>query len=179
MIDVLSTMHALLQESKFEARLIALDDDSILCFEDESVMGFCKVFDSPQSLLSNWRTAELGILRRFAANFREAPDKAWNVYTVFLCTQEASPDESRQIRWIEEDLERTRKITGCGVVSREDLVNALLAILPIQYEPKLQTEDSTARLTRQIRGISAKAADVVLDSAVSPSEVVRLMSATS
>lgn len=179
MIDLLSTMQALLQESSFKARQVSVDREPILCFEDECIIGFAHVFETPQSLLSGWRAAETTTLRRFASSLREAPDKAWNVYSVFLCAREASSDESRQVRWIEEDLERTRKIASCGVATRDDLVKVLLAILPIQYEPKLQTEDSTARLKRQIQGITPKAADVVLDPAVSPAEVVRLMSTPS
>ena len=34
----------------------------------------------------------------------------------------ATDDERREIRWIEEDLERTRKVTATGVASRDDCV---------------------------------------------------------
>jgi hypothetical protein len=176
MIDLLSPMQAILQESNFRTRLISLDREPILCFEDETIIGFTQMFDTPGALLSQWHTAETNILMRFARSLRDAPDKAWNVYCVFLCPREGDANETRQIRWIEEDLERTRKIACSGVATREDLVNALLAILPIQHEPRLQAEDSTARLIKQIRGIAPKAVDVALDQAVAPAEVIRLMS---
>lgn len=175
MINLLSTMQVLLREAGFNTRLTSIDRYSVVCFEDDTLMGFGWIFDNSDELLSRWKAAEMSILTRYAPGFRVAGEKAWNVYSVFLCSLGAGPSQNRQVRWIEEDLERTRKIAACGLASREDLIRALLPILPLQYQPTLRTEDVTDRLQRRIRTIAPKASDVALDETVAPAEVVRLL----
>lgn len=175
MIDLLSTMQVMLQEAGFITRLTSMDRSSIICFEDDTVAGFGLVFDNPESLLEHWKSKETALLKRYAPSFRVAGEKAWNVYCLFLCTTPADLIQSREIRWIEEDLERTRKIAACGVGSREDLVRALLPVLHLQYQPKLRPEDVTERLQSRIRYILPKASHIVLDQSVSPVEVVKVL----
>lgn len=175
MIDVLSTMQVVLQEAGFITRLTSMDRSSIVCFEDDTLMGFGCVFDNPDDLLERWKATEMTLLRRYAPNLRLAGEKAWNVYCLFLCGATADLIQSREVRWIEEDLERTRKIAACGVVSREDLVQALLPILPIKYQPELRPEDVTKRLENRIRIIVPTTSNVVLDKSVPPTEVVKLL----
>lgn len=175
MIDVLSTMQVVLREAGFTTRLTSIDRSSIVCFEDDTLIGFGCVFDGPSSLLTRWKATEKSLLTRYAARFRIAGEKAWNVYCVFLCGSAANSIQNRQVRWIEEDLERTRKVAACGLASREDLLRALLPVLPLQYQPVLRAEDVTERLQTRIRTIAPRASDVVLDQAVSPAEVVRLL----
>lgn len=83
--------------------------------------------------------------------------------------------QSREVRWIEEDLEKTRKIAACGVASREELLRALLPVLPLQYQPVLRPENVTERLESRIRNIAPTAFDFVLDQSVHPAEVVKLL----
>ncbi len=175
MIDVLSTMQVVLREAGFTTRLTSIDRSPIVSFEDDTLIGFGCVFEDPGALLARWRTTEMSLLTRFAAGFRTAGEKAWNVYCVFLCGSAADSIQDRQVRWIEEDLERTRKVAACGVASREDLLRALLPVLPLQYQPVLRAEDVTERLQTRIRTIVPRASHVVLDQAVSPAEVVRLL----
>lgn len=175
MIDVLSTMQGVLREAGFTTRLTSIDRSPIVCFEDDTLMGFGCVFEDPGGLLTRWKATEMSLLTRHAASLRIAGEKAWNVYCVFLCGSIADSIQNRQVRWIEEDLERTRKIAGCGLASREDLVRVLLPLLPLQYQPVLQAEDVTQRLQRRIRTIAPRASEVVLDEAVSAAEVVRLL----
>jgi hypothetical protein len=175
MIDILSTMQAVLQEAGFTTHLIALDRSPVVLFEDDTLLGFGCVFDEPGATLAQWRSAELSLLRRYAGPLRDAGDKAWNVYFVLLCRHSGTPAENRQIRWIEEDLDHTRKITGCGVATREELVRTLLPLLPFQYQPVLKPEDATQRFERRIRAIAPRAAAVVLDETVSTDEIVRLL----
>jgi hypothetical protein len=94
---------------------------------------------------------------------------------VFVTELRASEEERREVRWIEEDLERTRKITGTGVVTRDDVVKALLPLLPIVAKPLLAPEDSRQRLLRRIEVIAPRVRDVALDDAVTPKEVAALL----
>lgn len=175
MIDVLSTMQVVLREAGFTTRLTSIDRSSIVCFEDDVLTGFGCVFTDPGSLLTRWKATEMSLLTRYAPSLRAAGEKAWNVYCIFLCGPAADSNQGRQVRWIEEDLDRTRKVAACGLASRDDLVRALLPVLPLQYQPVLRAEDVTERLRTRIRTIAPRAADVVLDESVSAAEVVRLL----
>ena len=175
MIDVLSTLQVVLREAGFATRLTSIDHSSIVSFEDDTLLGFGCVFEDPSALLARWKSTEKSILTRYAPSFRAAGEKAWNVYCLFLCSVAAGPIQSREVRWIEEDLERTRKVAACGLASREDLLRALLPVLPLQYQPVLRAEDVTERLQTRIRTIAPRASHVVLDHAVSPTEVIRLL----
>jgi hypothetical protein len=94
---------------------------------------------------------------------------------LFLSSAIADALQKRQINSIEEDLERTRKIAACAISTREDLVRALLPILPLQHQAVLRPEDITERLKRRILNIAPKAANVALDETVSAVEVARLL----
>jgi hypothetical protein len=175
MIDVLSIMQAVLQEANFTTHLTSINRSAVVHFEDDTLMGFGCIFDEPDELLRRWKTSETSLLTRYAPTLRLAGDKAWNVYSVFLCGSVSDPLTSRQVRWIEEDLDRTRKIAACGISTRDDLMRALLPILPLQYQAVLRPEDVTERLKRRILNIAPKAANVALDDAVHVAEVVRLL----
>ncbi len=175
MIDLFSTVQVVLKEADFETRLTSIDNLQVVSFEDNTLLGFCCVFEDPDDLLENWKTTEMTFLSRYAVHFRAAVDKAWNVYSVFLCSSAADDVQSRQVRQIEEDLQRTRKIASCGIAGRDGLVETLLPLLPLQYRAVLQTEDTTERLQRRIAQIAPDAGNVVLDDSVSPTEVVRLL----
>lgn len=175
MIDLLSTSQVLLREAGFSVRLTSVGKTSVVCFEDEALIGFCSSFGEPQDLLDGWKPFEGEMLNRFAPQIRTAGDKAWNVYCVFLCSTSGNSLQNRAVAWIEEDLERTRKIAACAVGSREDLIRALLPVLPIQYQPALEHEDLTERLQRRIADIAPAAARIALDPSVAPAEVVRVL----
>jgi hypothetical protein len=178
MIDLFSTLQVVLRDVGFTTHLASIDRSSIVCFEDDVLTGFGCIFEDPESLLRQWKSMEMSLLTYYAPSLRAAGEKAWNVYCVFLCGLVADPDQNRRVRWIEEDLDRTRKVAACGLASREDLIRALLPIMPLQYQPVLRLEDGTARLRTRIHTISPKAVDIVLDESVSPSEVVRFLGGT-
>jgi hypothetical protein len=175
MIDLLSTMQVVLREAGFNTHLTSVDRSPIVRFEDETLMGFGCIFRDPDDLLSRWKSMEMSLLKLYASSFRAAGEKAWNVYCLFLSGSEGDSVQSRQVRWIEENLDRTRKIAACGLASREHLIRALLPILPLQSQPVLEAEDTIERLQRRISAIAPKASDVALDESMSAVEVVRLL----
>lgn len=173
MSDILSMLQGVLQEAGYRTWLTPLEKRTAVCFEDDSVMGFAMLFDDPSTLLGAWRSAETAFLLQHAERIRLAGDKAWNVYAVFLTTAVGSAADGREIRSIEEDLERTRKIAASGVAQREALVAALLPLLPLQQRPILDHEDVAARFRRRVLAIAPAAAEIVLDDSVSPKDVAR------
>lgn len=175
MIDLLSTAQVLLKDAEYSVRLTEIQKQPLVCFEDSAFVGFCTSFERPIDLLKKWGSYETEILTRFAPVFRSAGDKAWNVYCVFFSSSPASKQEAREVSWIEEDLNRTRKIAACGVTSREELVRVLLPILPLQYQPRLPDGNVTRRLETRIADIAPQARSAALDPNVPPEEVVRLL----
>lgn len=175
MTDIPSTVQIVLQEAGYKTWLVPIESFAIVCFEDDAVMGFVCGFDDPGALLARWRSIESLFLMKHGPGLRQAEEKAWNVYSIFLVASSATEEQAREIRHIDEDLERTRKIAACGLVGQEDITNALLPILPIQYRPRLEDEDLTERLKRRIASIAPNVTDTALDDTIEPSEVVRLL----
>jgi hypothetical protein len=177
MTDLKSQLQVLLQDAGYRTWLVSIDALEAIGFEDDAVMGFACEFEDAATILTDWRDLETKVLTRHATSLQKAGEKTWNVYFLFVCAAPATPVQMRQLRWIEEDLERTRKITGCGLNSRYEIVTALLPLLPLQYQPSLDSEDFdlTQRLQKRIANIAPAITDVALDNAVSPSEIVRLL----
>jgi len=175
MIDLLSVIQSSLQNADYRTRLVSSERSPVVCFEDDSLLGFGCIFADPQELLAKWREMETALLARYAAGFRRAGDKAWNVYMVFACGTKGDAMETRQIRWIEEDLERTRKIAAIDLATREDVIRALLPLLPLQYRPMLRPEDAAERLKSRIQNIAPAITQVLLDPAVSTDEVLKTL----
>lgn len=175
MIDIFGTTQAVLRESGYRTRLLPFEQSSILSFEDESVLGFCYLFSDPSTLLAKWKPIETEFLNRHGARFRSAGEKAWNIYSIFICGEIADSVQTREVSWIEENLDRTRKLATCGISTRESLHRALLPLLRLQYRPTLQLDGLTERLQRRISAIAPSAANVALKDDVPPIEVVRLL----
>jgi hypothetical protein len=179
MTDLKPILQALLQDAGYKTWLVALDKYEAVAFEDDATMGFVSIFETGAELLKEWQNLETKFLMNFSLALKKAGDKTWNVYSVFLCAAHAVEDEARAIRWIEEDLQRTRKVTGLVPNGRRDVVTALLPLLPIQYQPRLNTDDFnlTQRLKRRIGSIAPAAEQAALDQGVTATEVVRLLGA--
>jgi hypothetical protein len=179
MTDLKPTLQALLQDAGYETWLVVLDKYEAVAFEDDATMGFACIFATGAELLKEWQNLETKFLMNFSPALKKAGEKTWNVYSVFLCAASAVEDEARAIRWVEEDLQRTRKVTGLVPNGRGDVVTALLPLLPIQYQPRLDTEDFnlTQRLKRRIASIAPAAEQAALDQNVTATEVVRLLGA--
>ena len=172
MSDMLSLVQGVLQSGGYRTWLTPIEKRTGVCFEDDAVMGFAVLFDDTATLLAGWRATEAAFLHMHGEDIRRGGDKAWNVYSVFLAiaSGESTP---RDVRQIEEDLERTRKIAAAGVSHRDALIAALLPLLPLQQQPALGPEDVAERFRRRVVAIAPSAAEVLLDESVSPKDVAR------
>jgi hypothetical protein len=177
MTDLKSTLQVVLQESGFRTSLVPVDGLVSVCFEDEDILGFACIFEDVRTLLARWEGIETTLLVQHASHLQIAGDKSWNVYCVFLSSGSASKTGQHELNWIEENQERTRKIAASGINGQEELVGALLPVLPLQYRAVLSAEDLTERLRKRIDTISPAAAPAALDDKVSPAEVARLLGA--
>ena len=179
MMDLSSSVQVILQDVGYDTWLLAIDDLQAIGFEDDAVMGFVCIFDDVASLLRRWRDLETKLLSGHASSLRKAGEKTWNIYSVFLSSGIADEVQLREVRWIEEDLERTRKLAACRLSSRDEILTALLPLLPIQRQPVLATEEFnlTLRLEKRIAAIAPAAGSAVLDNSVSAADVVRSLGA--
>ncbi|MGH9551937.1 MAG: hypothetical protein ACRD3W_21305 [Terriglobales bacterium] len=176
MMDLSSTLQIVLQEAGYRTSLVSMEHrPNPISFEDDAVMGFAVVFQQPAELLEKWSPIQTALLTRYAAALRKADQKAWNVYSIFLCSAAANETQEREIRLLEEDLQLTRKVAACNLAGHEDVVSALLPVLPIQHHPRLEGDDLTERLRRRIASFAPAAATAALDERVSPIEVIRLL----
>jgi hypothetical protein len=176
-MNLKSQLQIVLQEAGYQTWLTAVNKLGAIGFEDNSVMGFACIFETAEALLQQWRHVETEWLNAHVLSLQKAGDKTWNVYSVFLCDERTTDVQKREINWIEEDLERTRKIATSGITDRASLITALLPLLPLQFQPILDSEDFdlTQRLRKRIRDIAPSIEAVALDEKTSPSEVARLL----
>lgn len=181
MTDLRSPVQMVLQDAGYETWLSSVSGETVIIFEDDAVMGFVCMFDDVASMLGRWRNMETALLTAHASALQRGGEKTWNVYCAFLCSAVPDKVQIREVRWIEEDLERTRKIAACGLISREQVVTALLPLLPIQYQPVLDSDefDLSQRLKKRISDIAPAATNAVLDDAISAAEIVRILGAQS
>ncbi len=175
MTDLKSQLQVVLHRASYVTWLGAVDGIDTLAFEDDTVMGFAYIFIDVADLLTRWHGVETKMLRTYASSLQKAGEKTWNVYSVFLTVGIPDEVQSRQVRWIEEDLERTRKIAACRVIDQQSLVNALLPLLPIQNQPLLDHEDFdvTKRLQKRIAVIAPAVETAALNEKTSVAEILR------
>jgi hypothetical protein len=179
MSDLTSNVHLVLRDGGYTTWNENISGPDVIGFEDEALLGFVCTFQTPQDLLRVWRDVETSLLNKHSARLREAGDKAWNVYSAFLTSGCPDDGEDRSIRWIEENLERTRKLAAANAVTRSDVENALLPLLPISSKPVLDAESTGERLTRRIQMIAPDVGEAALDERVGPIDVARRLASAS
>jgi hypothetical protein len=175
MIHLLSTSLGILQESGYTARLSRQQSADVLSFEDNSVIGRIFEFPDPAALLSSWRAAEDGFLRAHANSFRLAGEKSWNVYCVFLAVGDGDERRRREIKRIEEDLNRTRKLAMSGVSNKQLLTDALLPLLSLQQKPMLETENYEQRLRRRLALTVSPLVENAADESTNPEDIAKIL----
>jgi hypothetical protein len=175
MNDLISISDSVLRENGFSVRPFSIGSEVALAFEDDTILGFVYIFDSPESLIHSWQSIERQFITSQANRFRLAGEKAWNVYSVFLTQHVSDTEQTRQVSWIEENLDRTRKLAACGVNAREAILKTFLPILSLQYKPLLDSDDYEERLRRRLATISPSALDATFDLTLDPSEVLSIL----
>lgn len=148
-MDVLVETKAVLVNAGYDC-VITKENTEQVYFEDECVLGFVNIFPKLSDIISNWEQVQDNFLKKAASQLKNEPQKAWNVYSVFLTSDEGKKDQIQYIHRIEEDFRGTRKIVGYNLQTREDLKRVLLPLLPIQNKIVLEQEDYLERLRKEI-----------------------------
>lgn len=161
-MDIYRQSEVILQRAGYRTRFTTTGSGDVLGFEDDVAIGFLHVFTNPEALVTQWQAVQKADFSRHAVPLRSSPNKAWNVYCVFLTGHMASGDVAEQIDRIEEDLISTRKIARGGVVSLVDLERALLPLLPVQTLADLSVTDYDSRLRPRLAFIPRSVAESIL-----------------
>jgi len=157
------------------------DETDRVYFEDRSVFGMVTTYASVRDLIEEHEDRQDQFLQVNENALRSAgnQEKVWNAYTVHLTVGDYSEDDreraeqQNKIFRIEENFRGTRKIARANVTDDEDVVEALLPLLPIQRKPKLAAEDYRKQLEEELSEEFDDAFLSVLDEDVSPEDIVK------
>jgi hypothetical protein len=172
-MDIATQSELFLREAGYDTWSWTGTSSPITCFENPTIVGFIHIFDSAAALLSEWEDSQSKVLARHSAPLREAGTKAWNVYSVFL-TSEQAPSLRREVERLEEDFSLTRKIARLGIQVTEDLEQALLPMVPIKAQPVLQNANVEDRIRARAKDVSPLALQGFLGNA-SADEVAEML----
>jgi hypothetical protein len=149
----------------------------VICFENATLVGFIHVFATAEDLLANWEVSQQRVLARHAPALRAAGTKAWNVYSIFL-TSEQSLSRQREIERLEENFALTRKIARSAVQSFEDLSMVLMPLAPIRSQPLLDSAAVADRLRARAKDVPPQALEAFL-SEVKAQDVAEILGSIS
>jgi hypothetical protein len=172
-MDILTQAEIVLRDAQYETWVWEGGVVPAVCFENQAIMGFLHVFSSAEELLATWEKAQEISLSRHRAALRSSGNKAWNIYSVFI-SHEFSQNISRRIERIEEDFALSRKIARIGIQTASDLSRAILPLLPIKAQPKLENADYEQRLRTRLKDIPDKAVDAFIGE-VPPVDVAHIL----
>ena len=176
-MDTATQAEIILREAGYDTWLWTGASPAVTCFENAALIGFVHVFASAEELLASWETAQQAVLSRHTVALRAAGAKAWNVYSVFLTAEQASPQQ-RAIERIEEDFSLTRKIARTAVRTPDDLELALLPLTSVKAQPLLGDANFEARLRSRLKEVPPDALTAFLGE-TKADEVARILGAGS
>ena len=170
MSNTMSMLYNYLSSAGYSIGKLESQEDTVTTFENDTVLGFVLHYPNAATLIENWRTSSLRIFESAQFSLRQAGEKAWNAYLVLLAEDVGNYGQNIILSYIEEDLVGTRKIARAGVGSTEELHNALMPLLNVQNEPRLDKVDMVAEIQLRtselpkdlIEGFLSNASDSVL-----------------
>ena len=148
-MNLLHKARAILEDAEYVTFSPGQTDDTFY-FEDDCVLGFVRECENCVTIVNNWESIQDSFLKENSIRLRAEPNKAWNVYSVFLTNEDCPEDQKGILFGIEEDFRGTRKIIRTGIKSSSDLRDALVALLPIQNLMSLETEAAEERLRQRL-----------------------------
>ena len=148
-MNIIDESRGLLEISGYKTKYSELEAN-FLYFEDDSLLGFVISFSTTDNLLKYWKEKSDKFLMKNADRLRSNPRKAWNIYSIFLTTEEPASPIFNELLEIEDNLQSSRKIARSNIKTREDLLYALYPIIPIQNRVVLQPENFIERVRDRI-----------------------------
>jgi hypothetical protein len=173
-MDIQTQAEIVLRDAGYETWSWTGSPPSVTCLENQTVIGFVHVFESGAELLEKWETDQQAVLARHSGALRAAGTKAWNVYSIFLTSEQAPPQQQRAVERIEEDFSLTRKIARTSVRTPQDVERVLLPLIGVKAQPLLGDANFEARLRTRLKDIPTEALTAFLGP-IRAEEVARIL----
>jgi hypothetical protein len=170
-MDILDYARRVLETAKYST---LAEDKNLLIFEDHSLFGFVWVASSPSEILRKWQQRQDDFLRGRDVQLRNAREKSWNAYSVFLTEPEGTPSEMNEILAIEDDFRGTRKIVKTGIETESHVTQALFPFIAIQSLVQLAEDDAIARLRTRLASLHIDVLNAFLGES-DPAEIVGIL----
>jgi hypothetical protein len=157
-MDILEEVRTILTRYEYQ---LSTNGNNGFEFEDSTLLGF--VVNAPsEEILARWQDYQAAFLERNARRLRNSALKSWNLYSVFLASDQP-PTNSRK-KWldIEEDLRATRKIAQANLLSTRDVERALYPFIPIQNIVSLRTLNLRVKLRNRLSSLPKDAIEALL-----------------
>jgi|SRR5947209_9935928 len=172
-MEIALQLEILLRKAGYETWQSGPSFGSAIFFENPTVFGFANIFKSAEELVASWEQRQNGVLSRLTPALRGMGIKAWNMYSVLL-SEADDPKLRRQVQQLEEDFSLTRKLARINIRTSDDIVYAVLPLLPIQANPILANAHFGERLNARVKDIPADVVHAFLG-ASKPDEISRLL----
>ena len=173
LMDILHQVEIVLRDAGYTTQRARQGTRFVICFENAMLIGFTHVFESSAKLLTQWEAVQRAVLKQYNVALRNAGDKAWNVYSIFL-TDDAESSRQRAIERLEENFALTRKIARGGIRTNKDIEHVLLPLTSIQARPSLGVTDFEDRLRVRLKEASSDAVTAFL-SETAANEVAHIL----
>jgi hypothetical protein len=148
-------------------------DERDLQFEDDTLLGHIWDAVTPANIIDTWQARQHDFILRNAARLGRSDLKSWNLYLVFLTQTQANTSQEMALRTIEEDFRYSRKIARAGLLSVDQLHQALYPFIPIQHLVGVGGENAVKRLVNRLTSTIPAAATKLLMNADCSDDTIR------
>lgn len=157
---LLETARGLLERANYRTTTAGGVGEGQFIFENANLYGLTAVLP-PAAILERWEVIQDTFLRQQGPRLQRVPEKAWNVYVVFLSDLPCAEPERARLRLIEEDFRGSRKLARCGLQARDAVETALAPLLPLRFARPLTSIDVEGRI-RNDPAIDSEVRDLLL-----------------
>ena len=173
LMDISDQVEIVLRDAGYTTQRARQGPRFVICFENAMLIGFAHVFESSAKLLTQWEAVQRAVLTQYNVALRNAGEKAWNVYSIFL-TDDTESSRQRAVERLEENFALTRKIARGGIRTNRDVEHVLLPLTSVQAQPSLGVTDFEDRLRVRLKEASSDAVTAFL-SETAANEVAHIL----
>ena len=112
-MDILHQVEIVLRDAGYTTQRARQGTRFVICFENAMLIGFAHVFESSAKLLTQWEAVQRAVLKQYNVALRNAGEKAWNVYSIFL-TDDTESSRQRAVERLEENFALTPENLSWG-----------------------------------------------------------------
>lgn len=177
-MDISKETEIILRDNGYNTWQWTDSSQSVICFENESILGFIHIVSGCMEIIDKWRAIQDVTLARFKPELKKAGEKAWNVYSIFLTEGRADTQTKNMLNSIEENFQLTRKIVRAGINSQQQLIGALLPLLSIRNKPIFDESNFDEKLFTNLSKLHVEGAKAFTKN-IKPRDIAQILSENS